>query len=215
MNFISSLFTSYRAIVTGIVLAICFFMLGIFVSDNSGIIFQIDKAINQAAVAVQTPQLTKVMVWITDTGFGSELETLYIAALIALIILRKWPVAAGLALSVFLTHELTYSLKEFFERDRPDFKLIKAGGYSYPSGHTTQSSIVYIFLAYGIYKTLKPGALRTTLMSICFTITILIGISRVYLNVHWPTDIVGGILMTSAIFFIINGFTTIPEKKIS
>ena len=83
-------------------------------------------------------------------------------------------------------------LKLFFHRPRPDQQLVTAHGYSFPSGHAFSAVIVYGFLIYVTWKLIKAETLRFIIFSVSILLIILVGISRVYLNVHWLTDVLGG-----------------------
>ena len=74
-------------------------------------------------------------------------------------------------------------LKLLFHRPRPTLQLLMAHGYSFPSGHAFSAVIVYGFLIYITWKLIKSEALRLIIFSAAILLIILIGISRVYLNV--------------------------------
>ena len=84
-------------------------------------------------------------------------------------------------------------LKRIFERVRPDiFPVIAESGYSFPSGHAMGAICFYGILAYFAGLGLRSKPLRWGLMAAAGIYILLIGLSRVYLGVHYPTDILAG-----------------------
>jgi len=85
-------------------------------------------------------------------------------------------------------------MKHLVLRARPDevFHLVTQGGYSFPSGHSVTSIVFYGLLLYLIQKHCQNRKLKTALSWVCGILAIAIGPSRVYVGVHWPTDVLAG-----------------------
>lgn len=100
---------------------------------------------------------------------------------------------------------LNQVLKRIFERVRPDiFPVIAESGYSFPSGHAMGAICFYGILAYFAGLGLKNCTMRWLLMAAAGVYILLIGLSRVYLGVHYPTDILAGYTAGSTwLFFCI------------
>jgi membrane-associated phospholipid phosphatase len=88
---------------------------------------------------------------------------------------------------------LMFLLKGLFDRERPVVPLLfEARGLSFPSGHALMSVTFYGLLVYMVFKNVKNPALKWTLISLLVLLIIIIGSSRVYLRVHYATDVIAG-----------------------
>lgn len=100
---------------------------------------------------------------------------------------------------------LTMLLKEIFERARPGYHLLQAPGYSFPSGHSSISMCLFGSLAYLLYKSAIPRWHKILGIATCGLLILAIGFSRLYLGVHFPSDVIagyvaGGIWLTGCLF---------------
>ena len=155
----------------------------------------IDKfAYNILVEQLRNPTMTIIMKNITklsNTGY-----IIIIAIILTLLFLFKWKqkkVAQIIPSSLIVITLANQSLKAIFQRERPfGYRLIEMTGYSFPSGHAMVSMAFYGLLIYIIYKLVKNRTLRNILIIINIIIIFLIGISRVYLGVHYLSDIIVG-----------------------
>lgn len=151
----------------------------------------------------------------TVTSVGNE-ETIALICILFLLIPR-FRVFWGLPMSAaaLTAAGIQYALKVSFHRARPDLALhlIDQGGYSFPSGHSFSVLIFYgmiLFLCRHYFKNRNAANLLTALLS---CLIVLIGFSRIYLGVHYPTDVLGGwsaglcvlMIMISSVQFIQKG----------
>lgn len=103
-------------------------------------------------------------------------------------------------------------LKSIVKRVRPNVnRLIEIGGYSFPSGHAMVSMVLYGLLAYFCYKFIKNKVVRNIFIVINILVIFFIGISRIYLGVHYFSDVIVGFLI-SIIFLVL--VINLMEKKI-
>ena len=111
--------------------------------------------------------------------------------------------AASIPLILIIITLINQIIKHTVKRQRPDgYRLIPIGGYSYPSGHAMVSMAFYGLIIYIINRKIKNKPLKITMISLTILLIILIGISRVYLGVHYLSDVITGYSI-SIIYLII------------
>ena len=143
--------------------------------------------------------LTPIVKMITQFGGTIILITL---AMILLIIIKNKKTGALICGNLAISAGLNQILKNIVQRPRPtEFRIIDESGYSFPSGHSMVSAAFYGFLIYLIYKNIKNKYLKGSLISILSILIVLIGISRIYLGVHYTSDVIAGFLI--AILYLI------------
>lgn len=140
------------------------------------------------------PWVEEAMRDFTALGGGGVLLLLTTSVVGYLIIQRRFRSALLVTLAVVGGAILSYLLKEAFGRPRPD--LVPHGSHvyltSFPSGHSMQSAATYLTLGALLARMQKRRRLRIYILTLVLLTTVLVGISRVYLGVHWPTDVLAG-----------------------
>ena len=113
---------------------------------------------------------------------------------------RKYATASFIFASLTGGAILSVALKAIFVRARPDLvpHLVVVDTSSFPSGHAMNSAIVFLTLGALLTRTQKDRAVRVYLIAVSILLTLLVGISRVYLGVHWPTDVIAGWIVGAA-----------------
>jgi undecaprenyl-diphosphatase len=124
--------------------------------------------------------------------WGLTLITLFVTGF--LIVARKYATAGFVALSVIGGALLGTGLKALFDRPRPDLvpHLVEVSNASFPSGHAMNSAVVFLTLGALLASTHRSRRVRIYLISVAVGLTLAVGFSRVYLGVHWPSDVVAG-----------------------
>lgn len=185
-----------RARIVAIVAAVLFVLLSVYVQRSAG-------TLDAAAEGFFDRYSSRVVSqFATDiTSIGGAVVALTIAGIVAAILLLVGhPILAALLPSGILgSSALSALLKLAFRRARPDMldsPVFFASGSSYPSGHATTGTVLMLLLAYVIHRLGgdRPAVTRAAVIGAVIMIG-LIGLSRVYLGVHHPTDVVGGILV--------------------
>jgi membrane-associated phospholipid phosphatase len=143
---------------------------------------------------IASPGLTAFMRFVTDFGNASTLAPLSVAIALLLYVKgshRRLYTFASIMGGGFLLNVL---LKDAFHRARPDLvQLIEAHGFSFPSGHSMGSMLFFGGLAYVLFFTAEHHSIwRVIGVIACFLTSLLIGLSRVYLHVHFLSDVIGG-----------------------
>lgn len=175
----------------------------------------IDNNIYSAIQNIQNESLTAVLISITNLGGISKLFFIMLITVIILLLLKKRKWAISIVANLMLSSIAYISLKYLIQRPRPDRidSLIDEIGYSFPSGHTTNNTAFYTFAIYLIYKNVKNKKLRTFLCILLGIIPVIIGFSRIYLRVHYFTDVLAGFCLgiICVIIFISFIYNKIPN----
>lgn len=130
------------------------------------------------------------------TNFGGAIFIAVVAIFLAIIIKNK-KIAISILANLVIITGLNQLLKRILQRARPtEYRIIQETGYSFPSGHSMISMAFYGYLIYLIYKHVKNKYIKWISISLLSILICLIGISRIYLGVHYTSDVLGGFLIS-------------------
>lgn len=138
--------------------------------------------------------LRGAMLNITSLGSGTIL-TLVVASVAGFLCLARARMTALLIVASAITGSIaTALLKDAFGRPRPSVveQLVNVQSASFPSGHAADSAIVYLTIGALLVRVEHGRALRAYTLTLALLLTLLVGASRVYLGVHWPSDVLAG-----------------------
>lgn len=130
------------------------------------------------------------------TNFGGAIF-LIILTILLLVVLKNKKVGLSICTNLVVVTILNQLLKRLLQRPRPtEFRIIEENGYSFPSGHSMVSMAFYGYLIYLIYTFVKNEYLKWISIVLLSLLICLIGISRIYLGVHYASDVLGGFLIS-------------------
>lgn len=186
---------------------------------NQEMLIGFDQWVNFYIGTLWNPLLNKLMIFVTHIGGTISLSILSAILLVFFMSKRKWRYSTLLIASMTGGEIIKTVVKYIVGRDRPLNSLIEANGYSFPSGHATLSIIFFSILIYYFKNHVANKTQRYITVSISVFLIIAIGFSRVYLSVHWPTDIVAGyalgLFWLTLLILILEVISTIFKEKIA
>jgi undecaprenyl-diphosphatase len=143
--------------------------------------------------AWSTPQATEFMLYATQSGAIVALTLLSMGVILGFLFLKLKRAAALMAANMVGAWVLNDSLKILFHRPRPEpfFGLLPPGDYSFPSGHSLCSFCFYAMIAALFWTRIRSRTARVGVVAVTGVVIVTVGLSRVYLGVHYPTDVLG------------------------
>ena len=155
----------------------------------------LDSHINNLLASLRTPLFNQVFYVLTSFGYWPVIALGTAAAIFFLWYRRRTELVLPLAISIVSCELLTYLGKLGFHRLRPEGGVLDASGYSFPSGHASISVAFYGFCCFLGMKFVRRWGARINLLLLGALIAFLIGFSRLYLGVHYLSDVLAGYLV--------------------
>ncbi|KAB1916281.1 phosphatase PAP2 family protein [Micromonospora sp. AMSO31t] len=173
--------------------AAAFLLLALLVASPAGPVPRLDAWVSRAAyaAAVAHPLWRASMAAVTVTGSTAVLGPLTALGCVVLLVSGRWRQAVFTALAMTATVCLRLVVLAIVARPRPVDRLAPASSYSFPSGHTTASAAAALILVVVCWPLLRLRRSRILLAVAAGGWALSVGVSRVALVVHWPSDIVG------------------------
>lgn len=182
-----------------------FLFISYFVVTRDTLTF--DTVIREYLYSLRSDSLT--VVFRTITYFGNKQTISIFCILLLLVPATRFAYGIPVSISTLLAVSVQYALKVSFHRARPDLALhlINQGGYSFPSGHSFSAFIFYSMLIWLCRVNIKNKTAANAVTVLLACLAAAIGISRIYLGVHYPSDVLGGWSMGLCIVMVlISGF---------
>lgn len=172
----------------------------IHIFDNT-VYYYVSKAIN--------PIMTIIAKAITTIGSAYVIIPIWI---ISIIVFRKRKEVKYIFVNLGLIFIVNQLLKMIIARPRPEgYRIVEESGYSFPSGHSMVSMAFYGLFAYLIYKNVKNKYLKWTAITALTIMIALIGLSRIYLGVHYASDVIAGFCISICYLMI---FTKVIKEQL-
>lgn len=186
------------------------FMILTYTIFNDGI-NKIDHHIENIVINMRNKKLTNFMITITNL---SSAYSLIVISILLLAIIKNKKIPTLIIINLIFSFLTSQFAKIIMQRERPiNISLVEAIGFSYPSGHSLISMAYFGFIAYLLYKHRTNNKLTKVILITTLFITILIiGFSRIYLGVHYFSDVIGGFLLSCSYLMI---FININKKYLN
>ena len=177
----------------------------------------LDSSILHAVAQMRRPWLTGIAMDVTALGSLTLVALISAIALFIFLSLKDRPAAWQLLLTSVGAGIWTVITKNVIERPRPEdvTHLVQVSGFSYPSGHSLVSASLYLTIAILAARHLPTTKSRVLVLSLAIVIISLVGLSRVYLGVHYPSDVASGLSLGAAWALLLAGLFSIIEPRIS
>jgi len=187
---------------------ILFLLIGLYlinIEDNI-----VDKTIYNLIISTKSNTMTTIFKIITS--FAS-IKFMLLACIVVLFLKKLKHLRFLIILNIINDTILNTILKLIFKRERPiDLMIVEETGYSFPSGHTMVAAIFYGFIIYLVSKSKYKKKTKIIINTILTILILLIGISRIYLGVHYATDVIASYLISISYLIL---FTHFIDKKIN
>ncbi|MDR9854432.1 phosphatase PAP2 family protein [Paenibacillus sp. VCA1] len=186
------------ALIAGLVFGVLFIAVTLLIV--TGRIAPFDDAVIAAVQGMENDRLTSVMKFFTLLGSSLMAVILSVAAfLFLMIVLKHRRELLMFVVAVGGSEFWNVLLKNLVQRARPNMhRLIEISGYSFPSGHSMGAFSLYGAFAFLLWRHIPAFAGKIAMIVVGVALTLMIGISRIYLGVHYPSDVLGGYLASAS-----------------
>lgn len=208
--------TSLFYLLTSIISLILFLSLAYFIFNHD--LTQFQEKIHQFISTLYSPILNQIIILLTKTANPLPIGISTLILTLIFIFKKKYAIAALCTGSILSLTISNIALKNYFMRERPSFEwLISEQGYSFPSGHAMMSFGIALLICFLLYQTVQNRWIAISFSGLAFMYALCIGFSRLYVSVHFLSDVLGGYLAASSvmcfIFFIYDLFYNQNQTK--
>lgn len=184
-------------VVCGIGILIFATMVVMLLTNN---VTSLDNSIYNIIISSKSDAMTMFMTIIT---MMCNTEFIIVATLLLVLLIKNKKMGGMIASNVVLCSVINTIIKHIFLRPRPvGIKLIEQGGYSFPSGHSMMAVAFYGLLIYIIWNTKWRNVWKIFTTTLLVILILLIGISRIYVGVHFASDVIAGLSISLSYLII-------------
>lgn len=172
------------------------------IAIHVGISTNFETWVYNGAVEHMSPTLNNVIKVITN--LGGAISVMIFCALLLIYSKTRKKIGVPVSIAVIISEVINIILKNIFARERPNIlQLVNETSYSFPSGHSMINATIYTMLAILAIKYIKDKRKKCIVVVFCMLMPVLIGFTRIYLGVHYFTDVLGGLLLGFAVAVIV------------
>lgn len=187
----------------GIFILLCLIFILFAETYNSNAQAALDKYVLKSLDSYSCFKCTKIAHWISFFGTGSFLIPVYLCLFTYYVFTRRVVIAIMVFELAIGSLIMGLILKQVFRRPRPLLNhLDGAGGFSFPSGHSLGAFTLCGILIFLLWKSNFPKIVKWVLYSLSFLMAISVGLSRIYLHVHYASDVIGSLYATIIWFLL-------------
>ncbi len=155
-------------------------------------IVSIDTSVHAWFVHLRTAEVSDLFYWITLLGNWQTVALISCGVCVYAIRKKRWHMLLPIFVSLATSSATVFMMKILVARPRPEASLIDMHDFSFPSGHAAVAVSLYGFFTYQIFLHTHRSHVRCGIVVLGTTIVLLIGVSRLYLGVHYVSDVVVG-----------------------
>jgi undecaprenyl-diphosphatase len=203
--------TKTKVIITSILLLTFITITFIIVNSNPYVLY-FDNFIRSFIAGHQSPVISNLMLSITKIGNMYESLLIFLAFGLFLLLKKHKDYFYALTVATSFGIILPELIKTFVQRVRPDFVVLTEYGFSFPSSHATMATIFLLSSVFLLAPLMKRNFSKYTFLIASYIIFPLIAFSRIYLSVHWTSDVIAGIIL-GAICFVFSETICCQKKE--
>lgn len=194
---------NYKKFFRGFLLSLCitmFLIITFFVIKYDNLV--IDQSIYNFFYNFSSSQATVIFLIITFLASKEFIILMCLIFILISLIKRKYQTSFLIILNIVISLLLNQTFKAIIRRERPfELMIVNESGYSFPSGHSMTALIFYGYFIYLTWESNLKKISKILITILNIILILLVGISRIYLGVHYPTDVIGAYFL--GLFYLI------------